>query len=371
MYNGGQVSCDQFLLDLDRARNLPGRCQRFLEAEREVNLLATDMDIETQLRNLSELGRQIEGQLNEVLGKLEPLSVRFQRWSAALVHCGTLHADPRDRLVACHEAKAWERAIDAYSHAYGAIPAPELPLAIVTRHLDSLAHLGRRKAYRQVIDDHGQRLNLHDLHFDRLNEFARHVLPAIAWLHVGDLGTGSGFLVAPTLVVTNRHVILSDNESTAPDRIAVHVGGIRRHVARLHLPAGLEVDLAIAELREPVNAPPVRVGYSSLVEVGERVLAMGFPVPEGESFEENLLLDHGIVNRMRNRPGRGGREFELGVRIAPGMSGGPVFNDRGEVIAVSTFVRFLQPGGQQGPVVDKSSHAIAVDALREMLPVQW
>jgi hypothetical protein len=86
---------------------------------------------------------------------------------------------------------------------------------------------------------------------------------------------------------------------------------------------------------------------------------MGFPVPEGESFEENLLLDRGIVNRMRNRPDRRGREFELGLRISPGMSRGPVFNDRGEVIAVSTFVRYLQPGGQQGPILDSPSRFIS------------
>ena len=102
MYNGGQVSCDQFLLELDRVRNLPARCQRFLDAEREVNLLAAESGPRTHLRKLRELGRQLEGQrLYEALNKLEPLSVRFQHWRAALVHCGTLHADPRDRMVAC------------------------------------------------------------------------------------------------------------------------------------------------------------------------------------------------------------------------------------------------------------------------------
>ena len=371
MYNGGQVSCDQFLLELDRVRNLPARCQRFLDAEREVNLLAAEADLETHLRNLRELGRQLEGQLNEALNKLEPLSVRFQHWRAALVHCGTLHADPRDRMVACHEAGEWQRAVDAYSQAFSDTPAAEVPLAMMKRHLDALARLGRRAAYRQVLADQGQRLNLRDLQFDRLNEFVRHVVPGIAWLFVRDLGTGSGFLAAPTLVVTNRHVILDGERPTTPDRVVVHVGGVPCRVAQIHLPPGREVDLAVLELREPANGPPVRVGYSGLVEVGEQVLVMGFPVPEGESFEENLLLDHGIVNRMRNRPDRRGREFELGLRISPGMSGGPVFNDQGEVIAVSSFVRYLQPGGQQGPILDKSSHAIAVDALRELLPLPW
>ena len=61
----------------------------------------------------------------------------------------------------------------------------------------------------------------------------------------------------------------------------------------------------------------------------------------------------------------------MGLKISPGMSGGPLFNDRGEVIGVSTFVRYQAAGGQQGPIVDRSSHAIAVDALHEILPRPW
>jgi hypothetical protein len=45
------------------------------------------------------------------------------------------------------------------------------------------------------------------------------------------------------------------------------------------------------------------------------------------------------------------------------MSGGPVFNDRGEVVAVSTFVKISQ--------LDRTSHAIGVDALHELLPRPW
>ena len=63
--------------------------------------------------------------------------------------------------------------------------------------------------------------------------------------------------------------------------------------------------------------------------------------------------------------GVGTRELELGLRLAPGMSGGPVFNDRGEVVAVSTFIRI------HGAALDRSSHAIAVDALHELLPRPW
>ena len=179
----------------------------------------------------------------------------------------------------------------------------------------------------------------------------------------------AAFLVAPNLVVTNLHVVLDAGEPSDPGRIQVRVGGVSRQVVALKLPASSGVDLVVLELGQKLDVQPLRVGYTNLIEVGERVLAIGFPLPEGSSFDENLLLDHGIVNRIRTRAERG-RELELGLRIFPGMSGGPVFNDRGEVIGVSTFVRYLA-AGHQGPLIDKSSHAIAVEPLHELLPRPW
>jgi molecular chaperone DnaK len=178
-------------------------------------------------------------------------------------------------------------------------------------------------------------------------------------------------LAAPGLVVTNRHVVSEGDQPLPPDRLVVHVGGAPRPVAKIRVAFHTAVDLAVLELAGEPGGQPVRVGYTGLVEVGERVVAIGFPLPEGDSFEENLLIDHGIVNRIRTRPDGHGRELELGIRIGSGMSGGPVFNDLGEVIGVSTFVRYKASGEKHAPIVDKSSHAIAVEALHALLPPRW
>jgi S1-C subfamily serine protease len=214
---------------------------------------------------------------------------------------------------------------------------------------------------------HRERLGLICPNFDRLNEFVRHVTPAIGWVKIRQHGTGSGFLIAPNLVATNRHVIFDGQQQVSLDRVLVHIAGAHRSVVGARLPANPALDIALLELAEAPNIPELRVGYTSLTEVGERVLAIGFPVPEGESFDENLLVDHGIVNRMRTQPESGERQLELGLRIFSGMSGGPVFNDLGEVIGISSFVRYMSATRAPGTVVDKSSHAIAVEALYELL----
>ncbi len=371
MYNGGITARDRFVLELDRARNLLPRCQRFVEAANAINLFAAEAEVEKELRNLRELGSQLEALSRTALANLEPMAARFQRWIATMAHCATLFSDPRDRLIACHDAGDWLGAIDAFKRAFAAAPPAAVPLSAVRRKLDGLARLTRRDEYRQAIAEHRETLALRELDFDRLNEFCRHVQPAMAWVFVQGQATGSGFLAGSNLVVTNLHVILDGERPTAPERITVHVGGAARAVTGMKFPSRSGVDLVVLQLAEELNVRPMRVGYGSLIEVGERVLAIGFPLPEGSSFEENLLLDHGIVNRIRTRPDSGGRELELGLRIFPGMSGGPVFNDRGEVVGISTFVRYMSAGDQQRTFVDKSSHAIGVDPLHDLLPQPW
>jgi molecular chaperone DnaK len=196
------------------------------------------------------------------------------------------------------------------------------------------------------------------------------VQPAIAWVFVGGRATGSGFLAGTNLIVTNLHVVCEETGPVATSSLTVQVGGVPNAVVGMRFPPNPGVDLVVLELSRQAEVRPMRVGYGSLVEIGERVLTIGFPLPEGASFNENILLDHGIVNRIRTRSETGSREFELGLRIFSGMSGGPVFNDRGEVIAISTFIRY-QSAGLQGPFVDKSSHAIAADPLHGLLPPPW
>ncbi len=104
--------------------------------------------------------------------------------------------------------------------------------------------------------------------------------PSIAWVVARGLWTGSGFLGAPGLVVTNRHVVSEGDQPLPPDRLVVHVGGAPRPVARIRLASHPAVDLAVLELAdepggqaltigETPNPPaqPVRVGYTGLCEV--------------------------------------------------------------------------------------------------------
>lgn len=370
MYVQGQLVCDQLQISTDRLHNLQPTCQRFLDAIGQLPLADGAPRSDQRPEAPRDQGLQLEGELRDSLATLQALAARLRGWTAVLLHGNTARADPRDRILAFHEAGDWTRAADAYQQAFGALPCSEVPLPLVHRHLDTLAHLGQRERYREVFAEAGTRLARRALHVDRLKEFGRQVRAAMAWVHRGTSATGSGFVAAPHLVVTNRHVVCENGTPLSHGDLKVQVGGTSHSVVRMRFPADPEIDLAVLELAEALEAPPVRLGYGQLVEVGERVVAMGFPLPQGDSSEEDLLMDHGIVNRIR-AVARHGRELELGLRLAPGMSGGPIFNDCGEVVAVSAFVRHQGAHEHKSSFFEKTAHAIAVEALHPLLPRPW
>lgn len=88
-------------------------------------------------------------------------------------------------------------------------------------------------------------------------------------------------------------------------------------------------DLAILKINpvKPLQAV-IKFGDSSLVKVGQKVLAIGNP------FGFNGTLTTGIVSRIdyeRNK-------IQTDAAINPGSSGGPILNANGEVIGISQSI---------------------------------
>jgi hypothetical protein len=64
------------------------------------------------------------------------------------------------------------------------------------------------------------------------------------------------------------------------------------------------------------------------------------------------------------------RIFELGIRAQPGMRGGPVFNDLGQVIGVVSFARIYAASADANPAVVATyniSRAVNVSVPHHML----
>ncbi len=144
-------------------------------------------------------------------------------------------------------------------------------------------------------------------------------------------GLGTGWFVNPEgYLVTNHHVVAGERtiKVTVFPRQGKTLGRkVYRKVRIVALNA--EMDLALLKIEEPlgIDVPRLHLGDSRRVKVGDKAFAIGNPLGLERSTSE------GIVSKVGRNIG--GRLFlQTTAPIAPGNSGGPLFNYRGEVIGV-------------------------------------
>ncbi len=138
--------------------------------------------------------------------------------------------------------------------------------------------------------------------------------------------TGSGFVLAiadpGALFVTNLHVIaggFSASIETADNQVIDEP---------LVLGTNREHDIAILATRRGLFTAS-RLGDSETVQIGDHVVAIGNP--QGLTG----TVSDGIVSAKR-QISAGAASLQITAPISPGSSGGPLFNDAGEVIGVTT-----------------------------------
>ncbi|HEX2317253.1 MAG TPA: trypsin-like peptidase domain-containing protein, partial [Thermomonospora sp.] len=148
-------------------------------------------------------------------------------------------------------------------------------------------------------------------------------------------GTGSGFVLDRSgHVLTNAHVVDGGGEVTVvlPDR--------RRLAARVVGADGRQ-DIAVLAIDPSDSPPPLVMGRSADVRVGDPVLAIGSPLGLAGT------VTGGIVSALDREVRLGNAASSLVLQtdasINPGNSGGPLVNARGEVVGVNTAM--LSRGG--------------------------
>ena len=172
---------------------------------------------------------------------------------------------------------------------------------------------------------------------------------------------GSGFFVSKDgLIITNFHV--ASQLALEPERyrgVYVPVNGKQAEVELLAF--DVQHDLALLRVKEPLPAQEAlnfRRREVPLVQ-GERLYSMGNPLDIGFAVTEGTY--NGLVQRSFYP-----RIF-FGGAINPGMSGGPVVDDSGQVIGVNVakrldgeLVSFLVPGEFAQALIWRASTAAPI-----------
>jgi tetratricopeptide (TPR) repeat protein len=93
-------------------------------------------------------------------------------------------------------------------------------------------------------------------------------------------------------------------------------------------------DLAIGKFQSTANYPVAKMGDSSQSPEGATVYVAGFPMATQAISASIYNFTEGKVTANANRPLTEGYSLVYSNNTLPGMSGGPVFNDAGELIAI-------------------------------------
>ncbi len=135
---------------------------------------------------------------------------------------------------------------------------------------------------------------------------------------------GSGFVVwKDGRIATNLHVIAGAREAT----ITLADGRSFNDVVVM----GVDPAHDLAVLRIPVDdLVPLPLGDSLAVKPGEHVVAIGHPLGLGNTVSDGLVSGVRVIDPTVTL-------LQITAPIAPGSSGGPIFNERAEVIGIATM----------------------------------
>ena len=161
---------------------------------------------------------------------------------------------------------------------------------------------------------------------------------------------GSAFFISKDgYPLTNRHVI--DDAS----RITITLND-RRELDATLVGSDERTDIALLKVNG-ASFPELKIGDSNQLKVGEPVLAIGSP------FGFDYSASAGIVSaKSRNMSGETSVPFiQTDAALNPGNSGGPLFNQRGEVVGVNSRI-FSGTGGYMG-----LSFSIPIDVAMDVV----
>ncbi|MBT3509580.1 MAG: serine protease [Nitrospina sp.] len=125
-------------------------------------------------------------------------------------------------------------------------------------------------------------------------------------------------------------------------------------------------DIAILKLKTPssMESRELKFGDSSKVRMGEKVFTIGFPASfvlgERPKYTEGVIS---AVTGIKDDP----TVFQITVPIQPGNSGGPLFDEKGEVIGITTASLSLRAAEVMGAIPQNINYALKSSFVKNLL----
>ncbi|NMC45682.1 MAG: PDZ domain-containing protein [Chloroflexi bacterium] len=195
------------------------------------------------------------------------------------------------------------------------------------------------------------------------------VVSVVVYTADGNVGQGTGFVYdLDGHIITNYHVIENANEI----EIAFPEGTRTRGTV-----IGTDTDSDLAVIKVDVAAGvlhPLTLGSSSVLQVGQFVVAIGNPFGYTQTMTTGIISAQGrMLDSLHST--EGGSNFAAGdliqtdAAINPGNSGGPLLNLDGEVIGINRAIY----AGSSSILSGSASYsgvgfAIPIDIVKKVVP---
>ena len=140
--------------------------------------------------------------------------------------------------------------------------------------------------------------------------------------------SGSGIALGSKVFATNNHVV------DGATHLFVYFPETKTKYKAETITVDPENDLALVKITDPEfkGFPDIKYGFKqSLEDVGTEVFVLGYP--RVDTMGEEVKLTTGVVSSRSGFQGNQS-QYQVSAPVQPGNSGGPLFNDSGELIGI-------------------------------------
>lgn len=142
---------------------------------------------------------------------------------------------------------------------------------------------------------------------------------------------GSGVIVREDgYILTNNHLV---GEAT---EVLVILPDEREFTARV-VWSDARTEVALLRI-EAKGLPTIPLGDSSVLRLGEPVIAIGYPFGVGQTVTQGIVSALGRTFKVAERSGLFVDFIQTDAAINPGNSGGALINTRGELVGINTLI---------------------------------
>lgn len=168
-------------------------------------------------------------------------------------------------------------------------------------------------------------------------------------------GSGWVYDAERGLVVTNAHVV------NGGPQLAVRLGREQRIRPAAVVGVAECEDLAVLQVEDTAGLEELTLASQGEVARGDTVVSIGYPGTYAAG--DPLVVVAGIVSNPRTQATQGlyPNVIQTDISHNPGNSGGPLLDDRGRLLGVTTL-------GEVGTVFEGQRYSIGVDRVKRIVP---